>query len=57
MKKLKNSQLEDLNKFLGLNENIKSHLNCVTRFRFEIVDKDKVDVNKIKISSNYWSRS
>jgi len=59
MKKLKDSQLEDLNKFLGLNENIKSHLNCMTRFRFEIIDKDKVDVNKIKqldfVKGTNWS--
>ncbi|AKX34079.1 PTS system, sucrose-specific IIB component [Spiroplasma litorale] len=35
---------------VGGKENVSSYLHCVTRLRFNVIDKDKVDINKIKES-------
>lgn len=35
---------------VGGKSNIESYMHCVTRMRFNIVDKEKVYINKIKTS-------
>ncbi|QEH61247.1 PTS system, beta-glucoside-specific IIA component [Spiroplasma chinense] len=37
-----------LNRHVGGSENVDSHLNCVTRFRFNIINKDLVNIKELK---------